>query len=162
MQFVGHFGGVFRLFSRVFKGSQGERNLGGLRLSLVFWAQKTKEKKDRVWTWRTWGSILLAHFSGWWWRRWWQRKRPLSECRWPFQWACLWGFQWLSSWAPCPKDTSVLKMLRRDSKNSEIFIATPYCFYCPPPHSYYALDPSMRGRMSVIPVKMVSAQGAPR
>ena len=31
-----------------------------------------------------------------------------------------------------------------------------------PPQIYYEADPSRRGKMSVIPRKMVSAQGAPR
>ena len=43
----------------------------------------------------------------------------------------------------------IVKLLRRK------------CFYYAP-QIYYAADPSWRGKMSVIPRKLVSAQGTPR
>ena len=56
---------------------------------------------------------------------------------------------------PYPKDPAILKTLR-DSEllRRSVFIA--------PPQIYYAADPSLRGRMSAIPRKMVSTQRVQR
>ena len=58
-----------------------------------------------------------------------------------------------------PKGPFRTKKVYDDSKNSELLRRS---VFTTPPQMHYAADPSRRGKMSAIPRKLVSAQGAPR